>query len=54
MLASHWIQRPVGDPPPEDATPVDTTLVDTTLVDPTVPVGPAGPGEETVLRFGPG
>ncbi|MFK4118862.1 hypothetical protein [Streptomyces longwoodensis] len=54
VLASHWIQRPVGDPPPEDATPVDTTLVDTTLADPTVPVGPAGPGEETVLRFGPG
>jgi hypothetical protein len=54
VLASHWIQRPVGDPPAEDATPVDATPVDATPVDPTVPIGPAGRGEETVLRFGPG
>ncbi|MFJ4809201.1 hypothetical protein [Streptomyces longwoodensis] len=64
VLASHWIQRPVGDPPPEDTTRVDTTRVDSTqvdstrvdstLVDTTVPAVPTGPGKETVLRFGPG
>ncbi|GHD26046.1 hypothetical protein [Streptomyces galbus] len=44
VLASHWIRRPVTDPPPQDATPADAT----------VPAVPSGAGEETVLRFGPG